>query len=86
MWSGCGGWLWRIPWEAISILRGSLTCYHTHLLTFCPPGPDDLLKVSSQMSRGMVSGSSLASHCLAAASSASSVSAGRLAANDLVVT
>jgi len=46
----------------------------TYLLTFCPPGPDDRLKLTSPMLRGMVSVSRFASHFLAASSSASSAS------------
>lgn len=43
-----------------------------YLFTFCPPGPEDLLKVTWQMLRGIVSGPSLASHFLAVTSSSSS--------------
>lgn len=44
-----------------------------HLFTFCPPGPDDLLKLTSQTALlRIVSASSLASHFLAASISASS--------------
>ena len=42
-----------------------------YLFTFCPPGPDDLLKLSSPMFLGIVSASSLSSHSLAAWSSSS---------------
>ena len=47
-------------------------CY---LFTFCPPGPEDLLKLTSQTAfLRMVSASRLASHFRAEASSASSAS------------
>lgn len=42
------------------------TYVEPYLFTFCPPAPDDLLKVTSPKLRGIVLMSNLASHCLAA--------------------
>lgn len=45
----------------------------TNLFTFWPPGPEDLLKDTSHIPRGIVSVSNLPSHFLAASSSPSSM-------------
>ena len=41
----------------------SLTIDDSYLLTFCPPGPDDLLNEISQRHLGMVSGPKVVIHC-----------------------
>jgi len=42
-----------------------------YLLTFCPPGPDDLLNETSPILRGSFVTSNTESHCLAVRSSSS---------------
>ena len=56
-------------WPDLAPARTNIDNEHAYLFTFCPPGPEDRLKVSSPMDLGMVSACSWASHLRAAWSS-----------------
>ena len=79
--------LWRRLWAVYqSPALSGHSDFETHLFTFWPPGPDERLKVTSHAAFWrMVSASRLASHFLAAASSASSVPPPVRVARHLVV-
>lgn len=71
----------ELPFLAARTTRRGLSTYaslgvETYLFTFCPPGPEDLLKETSHRLLGMASGLNVASQDLALSMSASLCLAG----------